>query len=203
MTRKLMGTIATTAVLLLVPLAAWAQTSTRVSLDHVMAPEERVATGVANLSASQKASLESWLARYTATVSAVARGIGSAPAVRDAQRSAPEETIRSVPRPAPALEDTIRPRQRHGPHNVPEGVRVYRSAGGGTFVMLEDGSMWEIFLRDRPYTVTWRTGDYVLVRRNSAPLDGYEFTLVNSAGRMEASARFAGRVELQSEPESR
>ena len=42
-----------------------------VKLDEVMSAQDQMATGVANLSAAQRQSLERWLARYTGTVAAV------------------------------------------------------------------------------------------------------------------------------------
>ena len=202
MRTQFMSTIFATTVLVLAPLSLDAQGGSRVSLERIMSQEERAATGVGALAPAQRAALEAWLARYTATVTAVAAGLTRGE-TRGAEHAQPPEPGRVAPPRAPVGDDTIRPPSRRRPHTIPDGIRVYRSAGGGTFVMLEDGSMWEIFLRDRPYTVTWQAGDYVLVRHNPAPTNGYEFVLINAAGRMEASARFAGRVERPVTPESR
>jgi hypothetical protein len=54
--------------------------------------------------------------------------------------------------------------------------------------------MWEVYLPHRPYTVAWRRGDWVTVRRESSPVQGFERALTNGAARSTASVRFAGVV---------
>src|SRR5918992_2594369 len=83
------------AALMLAPCALFAQASD-VKLDEVMSAQDQVATGVANLSAAQRQSLERWLARYTGTVAAVARRIDRVPA-RDIESPRADLAPRSEP----------------------------------------------------------------------------------------------------------
>ncbi len=63
--------------------------------------------------------------------------------------------------------------------NVLCGVRIANVTDGGTLIELQDGTRWEVYLPNRPATVTWRKGDYVLVERNPLPRGAYDFILVN------------------------
>ena len=164
-------------------------------LDRVMSAQEREATGIARLNASERAALEAWLSRYTATVSAAVQGMaqpGSVPV--NAPRGGPAtprtqelpRTQESAPRPS---FDTLHPR-------TIAGAKLFRSTGGGTFVMLEDGTMWEIYLPHRPETATWQEGDFIRVRHDASPVGDYEHQLVSAPGSSRVSARFAGFVKL-------
>lgn len=63
--------------------------------------------------------------------------------------------------------------------NVLCGVRIANVVNDGAFIELQDGTMWEVYLPNRPATVTWRKGDYVLVQRNPMARGAYDYTLVN------------------------
>lgn len=82
------------------------------------------------------------------------------------------------------------------------GRRVVRVGQDGTLVTLQDGTRWEIYLPDRPTTDAWRAGDFVILRDNPAPVDGFNALLVHSADeRFRAPpvrARFAGRERIGS-----
>lgn len=165
---------------------AGAQTA---GLDRMMSPEERAATGVARLSTTERAALEAWLARYTATVSSAVQGMtrqGEVPV--SVPRSVPATPRAQEPGPRPSYE-TLQPR-------TIAGAKLFRSTGGGTFVMLEDGTMWEIYLPHRPESATWQEGDFIRVRYDVAPVGDYEHQLVSAPGTSGVSARFAGFVKL-------
>ena len=167
------------------------------TLDRVMSPEERVATGVARLNASERAALEAWLARYTATVSSAVQGLSNPPGVPvSAPRTQPQRPQAPEAEPQRGY-DTIHPR------TIAKGARMFRSTGGGTFVMLEDGTMWEIYLPHRPETATWQQGDFVQVRRDASPINDYEHQLVSAPGSTRVSARFAGFVKIGEPAEGR
>jgi len=63
--------------------------------------------------------------------------------------------------------------------NVLCGVRIASVIDGGTVIELQDGTLWEVYLPNRPATVTWRKGDYVLVQRNPLARGAYDYTLIN------------------------
>lgn len=171
------------ALAALTPGAAGAQDLTRIQLDELMTEEQRARTGVNNLTRSERVALEEWLAKYTATVAAVAREMNQVPEARGTRRDAPTIVTAKL-----------------WPGLALRGGRVARSDAGGTFLQLVDGTRWEIYLPDRPSTVTWREGDFVLVRRRPAPVGDYEYLLINGEERNAASARFAGWVATGDKP---
>ena len=183
--------------LMSMPCALSAQASD-VRLDEVMSAQDQMATGVANLSVAQKQSLERWLARYTGTVAAVARRLERTPAREtDAPRAdvAPRTESRQAPmRQAEQPSLTGKPWL---PHKLPNGAQMLRSMDGSTFVMLADGTMWEVYLPHRPQADMWRPGDLIQVRQASIVTGDFDYQLVNGAARSSVSARFAGWVEMK------
>jgi hypothetical protein len=79
-------------------------------------------------------------------------------------------------------------------HNVtlPLGLAITEVRDGGSFVTLEDGSVWEIRLPQRPVASSWQAGDVVEVRNVLAPVDGFEILLARGDNDR-AEARLAGR----------
>jgi hypothetical protein len=186
------------AALIVMPCALSAQASD-VKLDEVMSAQDQMATGVANLSAAQRQNLERWLARYTCTVAAVARRLDRAPA-----READAPTRDVAPRAEPSRQAPARQAEQPNltgrpwlPHKLPNGALMLRSIDGSTFVMLADGTMWEIYLPHRPHADTWRAGDLIQVRQASVVTGEFDYQLVNGVARSTVSARFAGWVEIE------
>jgi hypothetical protein len=176
-----------------------------VKLDEVMSAQDQMATGVANLSAAQRQSLERWLARYTGTVAAVARRLERLPA---RETDSPRADL--APRSEPARQAPMRQAQEPSltgkpwlPHKLPNGAQMLRSMDGSTFVMLADGTMWEVYLPHRPQADTWRPGDLIQVRQASIVTGEFDYQLVNGAARSTISARFAGYVEMKNSEEDR
>jgi hypothetical protein len=79
-------------------------------------------------------------------------------------------------------------------HNVtlPLGLTITEVTDGGSFVTLEDGSVWEIRLPQRPVASSWEAGDFVEVRNVLAPVDRFEILLARGDNDR-AEARLAGR----------
>ena len=191
-------TSALVAALIAMPGAAAAQAS-NVKLDEIMSAQDQMATGVANLSVAQRQNLERWLSRYTGTVAAVARRLESAPA-----READAPAINGAPRAQPSREAPLRQAEQEDltgrpwlPQKLPNGAQMLRSIDGSTFVMLADGTMWEIYLPHRVHADAWRSGDLILVRQASVVTGGFEHELVNGAADSRVSARFAGWVKME------
>jgi hypothetical protein len=89
--------------------------------------------------------------------------------------------------------------------NVACGVRIANVVNGGTILELQDGTVWEVYLPDRTSTVTWRKGDYVLVRRSPLAQGSYDYTILNGRAGGEygdsgtrAYVRFRGKTPDQS-----
>lgn len=82
---------------------------------------------------------------------------------------------------------------------LPYGLYVREVTGGGSFVTLEDGSVWEIRLPQRPVASSWQPGDFVQLSTIFAPVD--RFTILLTHGDYDrAEARLAGR-DKPPEPE--
>ena len=79
-------------------------------------------------------------------------------------------------------------------HNVtlPLGMTITEVKDGGSFVTLEDGSIWEIRMPQRPVAASWLPGDFVEVRNVLAPVDRFEILLAKGDSDR-AEARLAGR----------
>ncbi len=76
--------------------------------------------------------------------------------------------------------------------NLPLGFSIAEVTDGGSFVTLEDGSIWEIRLPQRPVASSWQPGDFVEVRNVLAPVDRFEILLARGDNDR-AEARLAGR----------
>lgn len=75
---------------------------------------------------------------------------------------------------------------------LPYGLYVRAVSDGGSFVTLEDGSVWEIRLPQRPVASSWVAGDFVQLKSIAAPVDQYEILLAHG-DYDKAEARLAGR----------
>jgi hypothetical protein len=75
---------------------------------------------------------------------------------------------------------------------LPMGLYVQQVIEEGRYVMLEDGSVWEIRLSQRPVASSWRPGDFVQLKTIWAPVDRYEVLLAHGDNDR-AEARPAGR----------
>ncbi len=206
---------AVAGLLFAAPSAAQAQETHTIRLSDVMSPADRQAAGVDALPPAQRAALEAWLTRYTVAVATGARlaqaGAATVPG-QAAFRGEPPSRADRLNRESlsflnpPAFEgDTTRPargasRRRLAfgpfpPRTIGKGARIFRADEGSSFILLADGTMWEIYPADRPASVMWRAGDFVQVR--PAPIrrgQDYEYLLVDGAQRSRVSARFAGWV---------
>ena len=78
---------------------------------------------------------------------------------------------------------------------LPLGMTVREVIDDGSFVTLEDGSVWEIRLSQRPVASSWRPGDFVRLKTIWAPADGFE-TLLAHGDTDRAEARLAGRKQV-------
>jgi hypothetical protein len=75
---------------------------------------------------------------------------------------------------------------------LPLGLYVKEVFDDGSYVMLEDDSVWEIRLNQRPVASSWRAGDFVRLKTIWAPVDGFEVLLAHG-DTDKAEARLAGR----------
>jgi len=75
---------------------------------------------------------------------------------------------------------------------LPYGLYVREVNNGGSYVTLEDGSVWEIRLPQRPVASSWQPGDFVQLKTIAAPVGEFE-TLLTHGDSDKAEARLAGR----------
>ena len=79
---------------------------------------------------------------------------------------------------------------------VPRPVGLYIRAveEDGRYLVLEDGSLWEVEISDRATTASWTPDDFVNLTLIAAPRGDFEY-LLTRVGDLEqrAAARLAGR----------
>ena len=75
---------------------------------------------------------------------------------------------------------------------LPLGLAIREVMDDGSFVTLEDGSVWEIRLPQRPVASSWRAGDFVQLKTVHAPVDRFEILLARG-DTDRAEARLSGR----------
>jgi hypothetical protein len=78
---------------------------------------------------------------------------------------------------------------------LPYGLYIREVTDGGSFVTLEDGSIYEIRLPQRPVASSWQAGDFVQLKNVWSPVDGFEMLLARG-DTDRAEARLAGRKRL-------
>ena len=75
---------------------------------------------------------------------------------------------------------------------LPYGLYVREVVDDGSYVILEDGSVWEVRLPQRPNAASWRPGDFVQLKTIAAPVDHFEILLAHTDNDR-AEARLVGR----------
>ena len=107
-----------------------------------------------------------------------------------AQRAAAQDTST-----APPSETTVDSGRAYGPpSSVWNAQRIRRVMGDGTHVMLTDGTVWEVYLPDRPAVDTWRPGDLLVVREAAVMQGEYDYTMKDGRTRKLVWARLVGDV---------
>jgi hypothetical protein len=75
---------------------------------------------------------------------------------------------------------------------LPYGLYVSEVIQDGSYVKLEDGSVWEIRLPQRPVASSWRAGDFVQLSTIAAPVEQFKI-LLTQGDYDKAEARLVGR----------
>ena len=77
---------------------------------------------------------------------------------------------------------------------LPVGLDVVAVADGGRYLTLQDGRQWEVEISDRATTGSWTAGEFVALRRISAPLGDYEWLFLKRGDLdQHAAVRLVGR----------
>ena len=104
------------------------------------------------------------------------------------QRAAAQDE--SAPPPAQGTADSAR--LYAAPSSVWNAQRVRRVIENGTRIVLTDGTVWEVYLPDRPAVDTWKPGDLLVVREAAVSQGDYDYTIRDARTRRAVSARLAG-----------
>ncbi|MEP6574377.1 MAG: hypothetical protein ABJD11_16880 [Gemmatimonadota bacterium] len=79
---------------------------------------------------------------------------------------------------------------------TPTSYSVVKILAGGQFVVLQDGSKWEIAPEDRPVSAAWTRGQSIVLSPIGAPTGEFDTQFTNGEADRHAASRFAGRVRL-------
>jgi hypothetical protein len=80
--------------------------------------------------------------------------------------------------------------------SVVNALRIIDVADDGTYITLQDGTTWEVYLPDRTSTAGWRKGDAVVVSfRPIVVGQNYGYELTNGRVDSGAAVKFRGLVE--------
>jgi hypothetical protein len=155
-------------------IAAQAADASAPRMADVMSTSELRETGIANLTPAQRSALDAWLARYTAIVEHAASRGAQAAGVSSGGGDNGEAYS--------------------GPVAVPYGSRIRLVRDGGTSIVLADGTVWEVYLPNRPSTKTWAVGDFVIVKGRAVEQNGeYYYTLTNGRDGSSAAVNWKGK----------
>lgn len=78
------------------------------------------------------------------------------------------------------------------PSSVWNAQRVRRVLDDGTHIVLSDGTIWEVYLPDRPTVNMWKPGDLLTVREAAVMQGDYDYTIKDGRTRGIVSARLVG-----------
>jgi hypothetical protein len=96
---------------------------------------------------------------------------------------------------APAADSAANSARPYGtPSSVWNAQRIRRVIGDGSHVMLNDGTVWEVYLPDRPSVDTWKPGDLLVVREAAVMQGDYDYTMKDGRTRKLVWARLVGDV---------
>jgi hypothetical protein len=78
------------------------------------------------------------------------------------------------------------------PSSVWNAQRVRRVLADGSHIVLNDGTIWEVYLPDRPTVDMWKPGDLLIVREAAVMQGDYDYTIKDGRTRGIVSARLVG-----------
>jgi hypothetical protein len=77
--------------------------------------------------------------------------------------------------------------------SIVPGVSITHVGQDGTYVILCDNTVWEVYLPDRTGTAGWREGDFLIVKKAPIGHGNYTYELINGRTEETAVVRFEGR----------
>jgi len=147
--------------------------SFNLQMQDVMTPAELRNSGIARLSSSERAALDTWLNEYTAR--AFRAGRDSVPSSAPARTPVPSARSNAAVYPATG-----------------RGHWIDSVSSNGRLVTLEDGSLWEVAAVDQITTMLWLPITDVTVR-SIVGVAGFNYELVNTEDGEKAAAKLLSR----------
>jgi hypothetical protein len=130
--------------------------------------------------------------RISLTPSLCTIALVALPAVAGAQatQTAPINVV-------PTVVTAVKPdtTDNQAPYSLVDLYRIREVTADGSFVTLVDGTLWEVYLPDRPSTDEWRAGDLVQLHQRPAGVGAYFFTLYNGRSDSYATVKFRGSLD--------
>ncbi len=74
------------------------------------------------------------------------------------------------------------------------GERILTVGQGGTYIILRDHTVWEVYLPDRTSTVGWLENDFLVVKQAPVGHGNYTYELINGRTEQTAIVRFEGKT---------
>jgi hypothetical protein len=102
----------------------------------------------------------------------------------------------AAPPPSQSADDSAR--AYVAPSSVWNAQRVRRVIEDGSEVVLTDGTIWEVYLPDRPDVNTWKPGDLLVVREAAVMQGEYDYTIKDGRTRKPVWVRLVGDVSSRS-----
>jgi hypothetical protein len=78
--------------------------------------------------------------------------------------------------------------------SIVPGEHIAHLGQDGTYIILRDNTVWEVYLPDRTSTVGWREGDFLIVKKAPVGHGNYTFELINGRTEEKAIVRFEGKT---------
>jgi hypothetical protein len=184
MNTRVLSTLALAAVVCIpAPLFAAEPVRRVIPLDEIMTKREQKSTGLHKLTLEERAALEEWLTFFANTIaresaSVACRAVGIASIAPNRSTLSADAAIKIASSAAGGNYPGVGQRRA-----------VKEKVDSGAFVLLDDGSMWQIAPIDKASTTLWLPQDTILVLKNDNFL--YPYKLVS--GRDTAEARFLAK----------
>jgi hypothetical protein len=110
----------------------------------------------------------------------------------------PRAAAQNTASPQPSESAVDSSRGNGAPSSVWNAQRIRRVIDEGTHVVLTDGTVWEVYLPDRPSVNMWKSGDLLVVREAAVMQGEYRYTLEDGRTRKPVSARLVGDLNSRS-----
>ena len=144
-------------------------------LSDLFTAREMERMGLAKLSAEEQAALAGWIVR-SRTMGRMGMAMGPRAWAVPLNRRFPVARVEHLEQGDPRT-----------------AIRVREISGNGSLVELADGTLWEVYLPDRPKTDAWTAAEAVRLRRASVAVNGFDHEMLNGGEADRVLVRFRGR----------